>query len=227
MKTLQLGRRWQQSSVILLLIAAGCASPSERIARYITKHPERPAPIHASMQRNRVVVDMTPQEVRLSLGDPNRIVYGGTELKPTETWYFYRAAKKSSALATSSFWSLEVPRATIYFSADERVYEAAFYDVGKTKKPQAKTQRPTVATKAPLASRYTPTANEIDVKGWPKQTLSGLSAMGNNRSAILNDEVYGPGETVNGMTVNNVFANGVLLEYQGRRAFLRPGESTK
>jgi len=39
--------------------------------------------------------------------------------------------------------------------------------------------------------------------------------------------VLAPGEIIKGVTVTKVFANGVLLEYRGARAFLQPGESTK
>jgi len=218
---------WLHVSVLLLFIAGGCATSPKRIARYIEKHPERPENIQTSLQQNLVVVGMTPKEVRLSLGTPNRVSQSGTGANTTETWFFFRQRKKTSSLNTSPFWSFEVPKATIYFSSEELVDKVSFYEVTHTETTQQPPQTTPQNEKLnPEPLRYTPTPAELHVKGWPTITLGGISTMGSNRSAVLNDSVLAPGEIIKGVTVTKVFANGVLLEYRGARAFLHPGEST-
>jgi len=57
--------------------------------------------------------------------------------------------------------------------------------------------------------------------GWPDIMLSALAASGKNHwCAILNGQLLGVGEQVDGVTVRSIRANGVLLEYQGQRRFM-------
>ncbi|MEI8139332.1 MAG: DUF4388 domain-containing protein [bacterium] len=57
--------------------------------------------------------------------------------------------------------------------------------------------------------------------GWPNVMLSALAASGKRHyCAILNGQLLGVGEQVDGVTVRSIRANGVVLEYQGQRRFL-------
>ena len=57
--------------------------------------------------------------------------------------------------------------------------------------------------------------------GWPDIILSALAASGKNHwCAILNGQLLGVGEQVDGVTVRSIRTNGVLLEYQGQRRFM-------
>ncbi|MBT3191436.1 MAG: hypothetical protein HN341_02665 [Verrucomicrobia bacterium] len=218
------------SGLFLLAIAVGCSTPSERIARYIEKNPERPSVICAALERQTVHAGMTQKEVRLSLGAPNRIDRGGTEQKPTETWLYFQPRDKERDKRGSSFWALDVPKATVYFSAAELVKDAVFYSSGGVQPQKRRARRKTkpVQIEPPRAPRdYDPKPEELGVKGLPKLTLGGVSAMGRDRSAILNRELFAPGEVVEGVTVTAVYPNGVLLAYQGKRVFLRTGETTE
>jgi hypothetical protein len=245
MKRSYVGRSWQLSAALLITLATGCATRPERIARYIKKHPDRPAAISTALQRNRIEAGMTPKEVRLCLGPPNRIDKAGTKEQSSETWHYFKKRNKEHDRRSSSFWALDIPKATIYFSSDERVTEAAFYDGRKPSPPQKKVQsaapqtapraaeathettRETPRETAREATHYVPSPDELGVKGFPRLALGGVLAMGSERSAILDSEVFAPGESTKGVTVVDVYANGVLLEYRGSRTFLRTGEMTE
>lgn len=57
--------------------------------------------------------------------------------------------------------------------------------------------------------------------GWPDIMLSALAASGKRHyCAILNGQLLGIGEQVDGVTLRSIRANGVVLEYQGKRRFL-------
>jgi hypothetical protein len=57
--------------------------------------------------------------------------------------------------------------------------------------------------------------------GWPNVMLSALAASGQRPwCAILNGQLLGVGEQVDGVTIRSIRANGVVLEYQGQRRFL-------
>ncbi|MEI6165775.1 MAG: DUF4388 domain-containing protein [bacterium] len=57
--------------------------------------------------------------------------------------------------------------------------------------------------------------------GWPDIILSALAASGQRQCyAILNGQLLGVGEQVDGVTVRSIRANGVMLEYLGKRRFL-------
>jgi len=236
-------------SLALLLTVIGCATPSERIARYIAKHPERPAAICAALQDQSVTAGMNAEEVRLCLGGPNRIdrTGGSGDTLPIETWHYLRDSSTDSALKGSSLWAMQIPLATIYFSGEGLVSEAAFYDSPEADElatvttaaapPEITREAPVVAARPParqpspnpppLPPSYKPSPDELGVSGWPRVMLGGVSVMAGDQSAILNGEVVEPGETVSGVTLYRVYVNGVLLDYRGQRTFLRPGETTK
>jgi len=249
MRILQVTRPYRLGAFALLLTVAGCATPSERIARYIAKHPERPAAISAALQEQSVTAGMNAEEVRLCLGGPNRIDRtGGTaDTPPIETWHYLRDSSTDSALKGSSLWAMPIPLATIYFSREGLVSEASFYGSPEVDElatvttaaapPEITSEPPVVVTRPPasesrpkpppLPPSYKPSPDELGVSGWPRVMLGGVSVMADDQSAILNGEVVEPGETVSGVTLHRVYVNGVLLDYRGQRTFIRPGETTK
>jgi outer membrane protein assembly factor BamE (lipoprotein component of BamABCDE complex) len=249
MRTLQATQLWRAGGFVLLLMAAGCTTPSNRIARYILKHPERPIAICTALQTQSVVAGMNADEVRLCLGSPKRIDRTA-DTPPTETWHYLQDSKAGGALKGSSIWHMDIPLATLYFSSEGLVKKAVFYnsqeadmpttggdapsprqDVVKGPPRQVHVDKKPVPGKprpnAPALPHYMPAPTELGVSGWPRVSLGGVSAMGGDHSAILNGEVVEPGETVSDVTLFRVFDNGVLLEYRGQRTFLRPGETTK
>lgn len=75
---------------------------------------------------------------------------------------------------------------------------------------------------APVKIKMAPVVND----GWPDIMLSALAASGQRHyCAILNGQLLGVGEQVDGVTIRSIRANGVLLEYQGQRRFLCAAQS--
>lgn len=71
--------------------------------------------------------------------------------------------------------------------------------------------------KAPTLVHAAPIVHDV----WPEIMLSALAASGKrNYCAILNGQLLGVGEQVDGVTVRSIRPNGVVLEYQGKRRFL-------
>ncbi len=78
---------------------------------------------------------------------------------------------------------------------------------------------PVVTPTVPVAA--VPAKPVIINDGWPNVMLSALAASGKRHyCAILNGQLLGVGEQVDGVTVRSIRANGVVLEYQGQRRFL-------
>jgi hypothetical protein len=64
---------------------------------------------------------------------------------------------------------------------------------------------------------------------WPKLRLGGVLSAGaaEQGSAILNSRVVGQGQSISGVTVVSVSRDGVEIEFQGERRYLKTGESTE
>ena len=232
------------AGVLFLLVATiGCATSPERIARYISKHPDRPAGVCAALEDGTVVPGMTPEEVRLCMGPPNRVDHV-KKPRPIQTWHYVRDSS-IGGLKGSSLWAMEVPLAVVYFSDKGIVRKAILYSEipeepagaerpGKPSDPKVSTpiagtqsspepRRPMPPTPLP----YKPAPEELGVSGWPSVSLSGVSVMGDDKSAVLNGVVIEPGEAIDGVMLHRVFVNGVLLVYRGQKTFIRPGETTR
>ncbi len=230
-----------------LILFSGCISPSSRIARYIQKHPERPQAISSALENRTVVSGMTAAEARLCLGPPNSIERSESNSdEKGDTWHYVEASKASDTLKGSSLWVLDIPKATIYFSPEGIVTEVVYYNDLTSKEPSSAVTkepvnaRPAIRTPAtstrsrkqkkrarPILKPYVPKPDELGSSGWPKIELSGVSVMGSNSRAILNDNLYEEGESLEGVKLLNIYANGALLEYRGARTFLQTGDATK
>jgi len=99
-------------------------------------------------------------------------------------------------------------------------------------------ERPAVARPAPTVADGTPTANGSSVSGghspeeslrppanWPMLTCSGVVGKGASGSAIISSEIVGVGESVQGVKVLSIRAQGVELEYEGETRFLKVGSA--
>jgi len=87
--------------------------------------------------------------------------------------------------------------------------------------PTATQAQPAVTT-AP-APKVEPTRQPVV---WPSLTLTGVMGRGNRGSAIINGEVVGVGEVVKGVKIAGIGDQGVHLEYQGEKRFLKIGGTT-
>lgn len=78
---------------------------------------------------------------------------------------------------------------------------------------------PTGDQPAPKVTRFRP------VK-WPAIQLTGLAGAGDAGSAILNGELIALNQRIEGATLVDISGDGVILEMQNDRKFIRIGEST-
>lgn len=224
------------ATVPAMLAGTGCRSQQQRIEHYLGARTDRPEAVRQALRDGgRLVPGMTQEEVRLILGPPAR-----TETGPAETgaiWYYDQPKRRDDTLQRSDLWELPVPLQTIAFGPGNTVAEIISYDEDKTidppepspasaSQPPAPRPVPPAPAYAAAMPSYRPEPAEINVYGWPAITLQGLTGSGNARSAAINGRVHEPGDRIGEVRLDAVYANGVVLEYQGQRAFLRPGEST-
>jgi len=224
----------QMAALPAMLASAGCRSTQQRIERYLGANTNRPEVVQQALRDGvRLVPGMTPQEVRLMLGPPARSEKGPSQTEAA--WHYDLPKRRDDTLQHSDMWKAPVPWQTVVFGPDNTVAEIISYDEEKTvflpeTPPPAAMLKPppeprTPATAAAMPS-YRAEPDEIHVYGWPAITLQGLSGSGNSRSAAINGTVHEPGDWIGAVLLDAVYANGVVLEYRGQRAFLRPGEST-
>ncbi len=234
----RLASRTLQAALLAgILGSPGCFSPAHRIERYLVKNPDRPAAVvQALRDGDRIITGMTLQEVRLILGPPARTEAGTAPA--AAIWHYDQPERRDDTLQSSDMWTFSVPLQTVVFGPDHTVSEIISYvdlktdDLPEAPTPTASIQPPPFqpappapATAAAMPS-YRPEPDEINVYGWPSITLQGLTGSGNARSAVISGAVREPGDWIGDIRLDAVYANGVVLEYRGRRAFLRPGEST-
>ncbi|MBN2301511.1 MAG: hypothetical protein JXN60_03240 [Lentisphaerae bacterium] len=62
---------------------------------------------------------------------------------------------------------------------------------------------------------------------WPMLTLSGVVGKGSNGSVILNNEIVGVGEYIDGVKVVSLGYREVTLEYEGQQQTIKQGNSTQ
>ena len=84
-----------------------------------------------------------------------------------------------------------------------------------------------VAVKPPTPPAIPPENPVVASVSWPPLTLSGIAGSGREASVIINHQVIGCDEVIDGVRVVDITAQGVVLEYQGHRQILRVGNSTK
>jgi len=62
---------------------------------------------------------------------------------------------------------------------------------------------------------------------WPIISLTGLAGRGSNGSVIINGEVKGVGQLVDGATIISIERRGAWLQYQGEKQFFRLESSSQ
>ncbi len=217
-----------------VLGSSGCLSRGHRIDRYLSTNTDRPeAVVQALRDADRLVPGMTPQEVRLIMGSPARTEAGNAPV--SAIWHYDQASRRDDSSRRSDMWVLPIPSRTVVFGAGNTVTGIIEYDDPVDQPKEAKPEviaipkRESVVPPPPPATPipvYRPNPDELKVHGWPAITLQGMTGSGSGGRAVFNGEIYKPGEFIGGVRLDAIYANGVVLEYRGQRAFLRPGEST-
>ena len=77
--------------VVLLLTLAGCATtPADRIAQHQTVFNAWPAEVQAKIRAGQVAVGFTEEQVRMALGDPERVITRTTAQGVSLVWAYRR-----------------------------------------------------------------------------------------------------------------------------------------
>ena len=72
-----------------VVLSAGCvSSPKSRIAKNQTAFDAYPADVQSALRRGEVKVGFTPEQVRISLGAPDRVLTRITAEGQTEVWVY-------------------------------------------------------------------------------------------------------------------------------------------
>jgi hypothetical protein len=75
---------------ILLLVLAGCATtPAERINRNPSAFGSWPPEVRVVVRAGKVAIGFTPDQVRMALGDPDRVITRTTDQGPSEVWVYH------------------------------------------------------------------------------------------------------------------------------------------
>ncbi len=237
------------------LTLAGCATLHDwqghrRASGYIRKNPDRPADILRALDAGRVCIGMRPPEVILCLGRPHRIAAPGDGADPDAvTWHYDETSSARGGERGSALWDLRVPTWRIDFGDAGAVTNIVEYASLATPSPRdaspsaASADRPAAGAAAVAFSpgdtrpdaappRPRPPANRVipvraDFAGWPDLRLNGVTATAGQASAVINGELVEPGDTVAGVRIVRIGANGVLLDFSGAAGFLAPGECTR
>ena len=74
----------------LVLLLAGCATtPAERISRNPSVFASWPPEVQAVVRAGRVAIGFTPDQVRMALGNPDRIIVRSSGEGPSEVWVYH------------------------------------------------------------------------------------------------------------------------------------------
>jgi hypothetical protein len=90
-----------------------------------------------------------------------------------------------------------------------------------TARPDPPDAEPGVAAETPRQPAQS-IARKADII-WPRLSLSGLVGGKRGGAAIINNQVIGIGEAIEGVVVTDLTKKGATLEYQGERLFLHVG----
>ena len=98
--------------------------------------------------------------------------------------------------------------------------------------PQPQTAKPAQPAPLPAPVRVEkaaapPTKPAEEVVTWPTLSLSGVVGKGENGSAIINKQIVGVGESIEGVKVIAIRDKSIELEFKGKTQILRIGGSTQ
>ena len=235
--------------VMGVLVVAGCVShpyvfQAERAERFISRTPDLPTPRVEALRAGRVVPGMTEKEVSICFGRPqerSRIERDGQSLV---AWHYLRVDRTRGELERSGMWHRPVPLARVYFGPDGTVVSVRVFSQSAPEgraqasvtPPPAVGVRPAGARQDEAASGGSPsvsapvdtgTTDEGRFEGWPNLALNGVILGAGEPCAIVNRRVVAQGETVEGVTVREITARGVMLQRGDSIRFLQTGQATQ
>jgi hypothetical protein len=76
------------SLLLVALISAGCASPASRIASHQAAFNSWPAAVREKVRAGEVAIGFTPEQVRVALGEPDRVLTHAISTSEAEVWVY-------------------------------------------------------------------------------------------------------------------------------------------
>lgn len=81
-------QRWLAAAALGAVLLAGCSTVDSRIARNRDAFNAWPAPVQDRIIQGKVDVGFTPEQVRMALGEPDRVFTRTTADGTTEVWTY-------------------------------------------------------------------------------------------------------------------------------------------
>ncbi len=76
-------------TLTLAIFAGGCAStPQSRIKKNPAAFNSAPSEVRAAIEQGRVLVGFTPDQVKLAMGEPDRVLNRTSETEKSEVWIY-------------------------------------------------------------------------------------------------------------------------------------------
>jgi hypothetical protein len=198
--------------ILMMAGVAGCQTPNSlirdpdaRVARYLEKHPERPAALRDALTAGEPYVGMTRQEVIFCWGKPDKVETSVEGLNQEEVWTYTTKPVTEHRMS----WDMVVELAEVVFQGvGEDLVVTSSEDFIETA-----AERAAAAPPAP--------------KPWPKLALTGIMTQGRTKVAVLNGKLLPVGGVIQGVTVAAIEPNGVRLKFNQQTRFLKTGASTR
>ncbi len=86
------------SCLLAVLVFAGCASPASRIASQQAAFDSWPAEVRNKVRAGEIALGFTPEQVRVALGKPNRVLMRSTSTGESEVWVYRELEPARSSL---------------------------------------------------------------------------------------------------------------------------------
>ncbi|MEI6861007.1 MAG: hypothetical protein WCL04_02015, partial [Verrucomicrobiota bacterium] len=86
------------SCLLAALVFAGCASPASRIASHQAAFDSWPAEVRNRVRAGEIAVGFTPEQVRVALGRPDRVLMRTSVTGEAEVWVYRELEPASSSL---------------------------------------------------------------------------------------------------------------------------------
>lgn len=110
-------------------------------------------------------------------------------------------------------------------TAEEMVTEPAETEIITT--PAEEPETATTVTAEPIETQTArPKTQEPAVVEWPPLTLTAVMGKGSKGSAMINGQLLGVGEQMQGVTFVRVGKGGIYLKYKGETRFVKRGQTT-
>lgn len=111
--------------LLSLLLLSGCATVDSRIRKHQAAFDSWPASVQAMVRAEKVDIGFTPEQVRVALGEPDRIFTRKSSEGEAEVWAYYdRGPRFSLGLGVGSGGYSSVGGGVVYDRQYDRIDDA-------------------------------------------------------------------------------------------------------